>query len=110
MPENIQLTTPEPTIVPGASKYEVASFTMDRGLVMNSATNLFSVDPDLASITVILVGNNGYRRIEVLVSGAEAATLIGQLNNANLSTISLRKRILNLVIQKGLLAGTVLDS
>lgn len=57
-------------------------------------------------IDIRLLGTNGESRWESY-SGPAARTLMTALNKANLTTNSLRKRILNQLVTDGKLAGSV---
>lgn len=57
-------------------------------------------------INVTLVDNNGVART-VTYTNAEATTLMGILNTANLSVKSLHKRILEKLVADGKLTGTI---
>lgn len=57
-------------------------------------------------INVTLVDNNGVARTESYTN-AEATTLMGILNTANLSVKSLHKRILEKLVVDGKLTGTI---
>ena len=57
-------------------------------------------------INITLVDNNGVAKTESYTN-AEATTLMGILNTANLSVKSLHKRILEKLVADGKLSGTI---
>ncbi len=65
-----------------------------------------SMDWENALIIVRLRGDNKERK-EFTYGGVEATNLMISLNKANLSTLSLQKRILNKLIADGKISGTV---
>ena len=64
---------------------------------------------DGESITVGLRGSNGETKNHSY-SGATAISLMTALNKANLSTISLHRRIINQLVTDGVILGTVSGS
>lgn len=87
----LTLTTPVPAPVPGRN-----SFTLSR-LVL---------DVDLAQIEIVGKGDDG-KKVRHTIKGAAATTLMGQLNNADLSTNTLKRRVLQRLVDDGVLVGTV---
>ena len=61
------------------------------------------------SITIGLTGANG-ERFNHSYSGPTATTLMVALNKANLSTISLHRRVIERLVADGVLAGTISGS
>lgn len=87
--EDLTLTTLE--VKPDISSYRVSQLNLDW---------------DAPQITIVLLASSGERRSFVYTDDA-ALTLMRQLNKANLSTVSLHKRILEKLVTDGLLAGLV---
>lgn len=90
MPEQLDLTAP--IVPPSRTTYAIRRITLDWNAQV---------------IQVVLGGSDG---VEVLAeyTGPTASTLMMTLNTANLSTISLNKRILNKLVLDGKLpSGTV---
>ena len=88
--EKVMLTTP----VPAATEYQIV------GITLRWAAN------DRCSISVTLNPNAG-ESISHSYSGAPACVMLRALNKADLSTVSLQRRILNQLITDKVIAGTV---
>ena len=88
MAEQCNLTVPDRAVA-GTSVYEVEKLYLGRK----------------PQIDVFLTGG-GYNK-RVTISGSEAGTLLGQINRMDFSTISLRRRILQYLVDTGRLVGTV---
>ena len=85
------VTYPTP---PALTAWQVVRFWIDRGTA-------------IPSVLMVARSNTGLEAT-ARYEGSEANTIISQLNTANLSTISLQKRILSKMAQDGFLgAGTV---
>lgn len=91
MSEQITLTTPETKPQINTTFYRVVSLHLDWRL---------------SEIGILLEGENGERR-SFGYEGSEALMLMTALNKANLSTLSLQKRIMNRLIADGKLTGSV---
>jgi hypothetical protein len=87
--------------------WRVRQLTLERGLT--SSGGPIVSDPTRASIRAWLVGENGLEKL-CQWDGATADTLIIALNKANLTTISLEKRVLNQAVTDGKLSGTISGS
>lgn len=60
------------------------------------------------AIVITLGGvSSGEGQKEIVISGAEAETLMRQLNTANLTVISLHKRVLNYLLNNGHITGVI---
>ena len=105
MSEQIDLTIPD-RAHPGTPYYRVGTLTLDY---------------DAGRITIVLTGDNDIQRAEVYNDGQDgqgnedpggtlATDLMRTLNKANLSTKSLYRRIIELLIADGRLEGTVSGS
>lgn len=108
MAEIIQLTQPEPVIRPGATSYRPVRLTLDLGVIIFPDDSA-QIDPARAYIEALMLGDNGKRFHHMIATGPEAVTLIGQLNTANLSTTSLHRRIMQILIQQGVFEGTIVN-
>ena len=73
---------------------------------MAGVNGVLVFNPDDSVVTVTLVGVNGEKMTHTW-RGATAGANIVALNKMNLSTITLNKRIMNLLISDGVLPGTV---
>ena len=89
MAELLNLTVPEFASA-GTSNYGVKRLVL-------------SINPP--AVDVFLEGG-GYEK-RIMITGAEATTLLITLNTANFSTTSLMKRILLYLVSSGRLGGTV---
>ena len=92
MAETVTLTTP--VVYPSNTAYHLERLT---------------IDFDAGSINIQLIGANG-ESLSVTYGPTTVptgATLISQLNTANLSATSLVKRIYNRLVTDGFLVGTV---
>lgn len=87
-----QVTLTSPITFPSITFYKVAELRLQR--------------QDPPHIYIRLVGTNG-EHFDHSYEGSAALNLIIALNKANLSTISLEKRIFNQLIGDGVLSGTV---
>jgi hypothetical protein len=98
--ERITLTTP--IVQPSITDYQVRSITFDMG-----------ADPDRSNtiddrVTIVLIPNVPDREpFTHQYEGATAATINRQINRANLSTISLERRIMERLDADNVLDGTV---
>lgn len=90
MAEQVNLTTPD-FAVAGTSVYRIRKLCI-------------SVNP-APIIDIILFGDGFEKRI--VIEGAEAGTLITQINTADFRTISFRRRLLQFLVDTGRLIGTV---
>lgn len=90
MADEIALTVPAGAVT-GSTRVQIAVLVLD---VENSL------------IHIELKGENGLRFVHKY-SGAPAATMMTQLNTANLSTRSLQKRILDRLVADGAYTGTI---
>tara|TARA_Y100000310_G_scaffold225674_1_gene227746 strand:+ start:425 stop:730 length:306 start_codon:yes stop_codon:yes gene_type:complete len=95
MAEQLDLTTPIPA-TPGIDSYTVL------GLHLNWARTA-----EDANIKAILLADNGDQDSRLLAEGAAARTLMAALNKADLSSNSLQKRVLQKLIDDGVIPGTV---
>lgn len=87
--ETLTLTVPETT--PAITTYSVDSLTLNW---------------TRASIMVVVMGTNGERKT-FTYEGASARTIMLALNKADLSALSLQRRILQRLTADGFLVGTV---
>jgi len=90
MAEKLDLTTPTPSI-PGVNNYTVDKLILDNGG---------------SRIDVFLLANNG-EQLRHSYYDSEADSLMVSLNKADLSTNSLQRRILQRLINDGVLIGSV---
>lgn len=90
--EIITLTTPVTT--PSITTWRVSSLLLDW---------------DAALIAISLRGSGG-ERLNHAYTGANATSQMTALNKANLSTNSLHKRVIQKLIDDGMLAGTISGS
>ena len=88
--EQVDLTTPETR--PSINSYRVARLVLDR----LQAT---------VEVTIVAVQTGELKMFEF--RGDEATQMMSALNTANLSTNSLQRRILNKLVNDGLLVGTI---
>lgn len=90
-----ELVLSDPVVVPEkvTNKYHVISFMMD----------IVALD----GLVQIVLRDNNNELSNYSYQGAEATTMIKQLNTANLTTKSMHKRILEKLSNDGLLPGTV---
>lgn len=107
MAEQINLAAPAGP--PPATNYRIVRREEDWGVVPSATDENVELDQRHAHVTVWLLGDNGQRLRLTVARGAEARQLIRQANSANFTNISQNKRLMNLIIQKGLLAGAVAD-
>lgn len=89
MPEQLDLT--DPVVFPSTTRYEVIYVCLDKR----------------RAHIAIRVEDEAGRARDFVYSGAEATTLMRQLNKADLSVKSLERRILERLVADGLLAGTI---
>jgi hypothetical protein len=91
--ETFELTTP--IVQPARTTYHVARVDLQWD----------------AQVVYVEVRSNDGKRIEKTYTGADAVTLMRGLNTANLTTLSLNKRVLNRLVADGVFvlegAGTV---
>jgi hypothetical protein len=85
---------------PGASQMRLASLTLQ-------------VFPDPVVKIILAQWQNGAfvpngKRLSVFYTGAQAATMLGQLNTANFSTVSLRERVMERLVADGRLTDCTL--
>ena len=101
MAEQLNLAAPS-----GAqtSLWRVSEIQLTRGLAYSS--DPITPDPAHSRIFIALVGTNG-RTMNHVYNGQTADTLILALNKANLTTVSLERRILNQLVADGVIAGTI---
>lgn len=106
MAETLSLTTPQDALT-ATGVWHVEYTLLRRGWTVNGT--VLTADPANSRIVIGLIGEYGHRR-EHPYSGATADALILALNKANLSSISLEKRIMNQLIADGFEAGTITGS
>jgi hypothetical protein len=102
MAEQITLTTAETK--PANPAYRVERMTFATGI--NPAAPTAARTGPFASIYIQVMGNNG-EAISHSITGDAALTLLKALNKANLTTQSLERRVLQRLIDDGVLAGTL---
>jgi len=90
MVEQLDLTTPFDPI-PATNKWEVIGLNLQR----KAATIVITLEGD---------GGDSFKHV---ISGATATSLIVALNKADLSSNSLDRRIIQLLIDDGVFAGTI---
>jgi hypothetical protein len=96
MAEELILT--DPVQPPTTTKYRVSSLTLDLDRVVSPGVT--------GSVEITLVDNNGVLLNHQYI-GAEAESMIRQLNTANLTTKSMHKRVLEKLAADGVIPGTV---
>lgn len=100
MPETLVIANP----LPATTTWRVKSIFLSPGL--NSVSGAFVDQPGESVLEIVLLGNGGARKERRLV-GAEAHPRIVALNKANLTTKSLQKRALELMVELGEIEGTL---
>lgn len=88
-------------------RWLVESVSLYRGYSV--AGDVITANPASSSIKVTLIGEHGHRKSHQWI-GASADNDIVALNKVNLSTKSLHKRIMEKLIDDGIIAGTIAGS